>query len=46
MGHSSSAYSFDEVYPSGSVTAASTITSCQPQNTKLSPGKRKAKLPP
>ena len=33
MGHSSSAYSLLWVMPSGSVTAASTMTSCQPQNT-------------
>ena len=32
IGHSSSAYSFDVVMPSGSVIAAATITSCQPQN--------------
>jgi hypothetical protein len=34
MGHSSSAYSLPLVKPSGSVTAASTMISCQPQNTK------------
>ena len=32
IGHSSSAYSLPDVYPSGSVTAASTMTACQPQN--------------
>ena len=32
MGHSSSAYSLPLVRPSGSVTAASTMMSCQPQN--------------
>ena len=31
MGHSSSAYSFDVVIPSGSVTAAATMMACQPQ---------------
>ena len=32
IGHSSSAYSLPDVKPSGSVTAASTMTACQPQN--------------
>ncbi len=32
IGHSSSAYSLLDVKPSGSVTAASTITRFQPQN--------------
>ena len=32
MGHSSSAYSLPLVKPSGRVTAASKMTSCQPQN--------------
>ena len=31
MGHSSSAYSLDWVIPSGKVTAAKTMMSCQPQ---------------
>ena len=31
IGHSSSAYSLPWVMPSGRVTAASTITACQPQ---------------
>ena len=35
IGHSSSAYSFDVVIPSGSVTAASTITRFQPQNVNI-----------
>ncbi|MOA28699.1 hypothetical protein D3C78_1496610 [compost metagenome] len=34
IGHSSSAYSLEEVKPCGRVIAASTITSCQPQKTK------------
>ena len=34
IGHSSSAYSFDELKPSGNVIAASTITAFQPQNVK------------
>ncbi|MCY1417799.1 hypothetical protein D9M71_333410 [compost metagenome] len=38
IGHSSSAYSLEEVKPSGRVIAASRITSCQPQNTKLASG--------
>ncbi len=33
IGHSSSAYSLAVVMPSGSVIAAETITTCQPQNT-------------
>ena len=33
MGHSSSAYSLPCVKPSGSVTAADTMISCQPQKT-------------
>ena len=33
IGHSSSAYSLPWVKPSGRVTAAATITACQPQNT-------------
>ncbi len=32
MGHSSSAYSLLWVMPSGSVIAAATMTTCQPQN--------------
>ena len=32
IGHSSSAYSFEVVIPSGSVIAAERMTSCQPQN--------------
>ena len=31
MGHSSSAYSFDVVTPSGSVIAAETMMACHPQ---------------
>ncbi len=31
IGHSSSAYSLPEVTPASSVTAASTMISCQPQ---------------
>jgi len=34
MGHSSSAYSLPWLKPKGRVTAASTMTNCQPQNTK------------
>ncbi len=33
IGHSSSAYSFAVVSPSGNVIAAETMTICQPQNT-------------
>ncbi len=35
IGHSSSAYSFACVMPSGNVIAAATMTACQPQNVKL-----------
>ncbi len=38
IGHSSSAYSLPVVQPSGSVTAASTMTSCQPQNVNAASG--------
>ena len=31
IGHSNSAYSFEVVIPNGKVTAANTITACQPQ---------------
>ena len=34
-GHSSSAYSLEVVYPNGSVMAAPTIMSCQPQKLSL-----------
>jgi hypothetical protein len=34
MGHSSSAYSLEVVYPSGSEMAADRMIACQPQNTK------------
>ena len=35
IGHSNSAYSFELVYPSGSVIAAATIINCHPQKLKL-----------
>ena len=34
IGHSSSAYSLETVIPNGSVTAAATMISCQPQKVK------------
>ena len=43
IGHSSSAYSFEDVMPAGSVIAAATMTACQPQNVNaasLSPKSR------
>ncbi|MNP81969.1 hypothetical protein D3C76_1804670 [compost metagenome] len=38
MGHSSSAYSLEVVYPSGSEMAAARMMACQPQNTKEASG--------
>ena len=40
MGHSSSAYSLEEVMPMGNVMVAAIMTSCQPQKVKVaSPGR-------
>ena len=44
IGHSSSAYSLPVVMPSGSVMAASTMTSCQPQKVNIASRARTARV--
>ncbi|MNC92116.1 hypothetical protein D3C83_84860 [compost metagenome] len=43
IGHSSSAYSLEEVMPIGSVIAADTITTCQPQNVNAASRSQKSR---